>query len=88
MPRPEINIQDTMDEFNEKVSCLRNSITEIVTSIASIRKAIEESAVGIAGVAGNSQNLVKDMNDITLRMDVNQEIVAELNKETEVFANL
>ena len=81
-------IQDTMDEFNEKVSCLRNSITEIVTSIASIRKAIEESAVGIAGVAGNSQNLVKDMNDITLRMDVNQEIVAELNKETEVFANL
>ena len=77
-----------MDEFNSKAIYLRNSITEIVASISSITKAIDESAAGITGVSNNSQNLVTDMKDITLRMKTNQDIVEELNKETAAFANL
>lgn len=81
-------IEQTMDEFNSKAIYLRNSITEIVASISSITKAIDESAAGITGVSNNSQNLVTDMKDITLRMKTNQDIVEELSKETAAFANL
>lgn len=39
-------------------------------------------------MAGNTRNLAADMEDITRRMGVNQDVVAELGKETLVFSNL
>ena len=81
-------IEKSMDEFNEKVTQLKNSITEIAASISLITKTIDESVSGISGVAGSAQSLVKDMKDITHRMDTNQEIAEELNRETMAFANL
>ena len=60
----------------------------IADSIGIITKAIDEGANGISNVAGNTRNLVNDMEDITQRMGVNQEIVEELEKETVVFDNL
>lgn len=83
-----VYIEGVMDEFNDKVTHFRNSITEIVSSIASITKAIDESVVGISGVADSAQDMVRNMEDITARMDTNKEIVEELNKETEAFSNL
>lgn len=81
-------IEESMDEFNEKVTLLKNSITEIAASIALITKTIDESVSGISGVADSAQSLVRDMKDITARMDTNQEIVEDLNRETMAFANL
>ena len=49
---------------------------------------MDESAGGIAGVAGNTRNLAGDMEEITRQMGVNHEIVKELEKETIVFDNL
>lgn len=83
-----VYIEGVMDEFNDKVTHFRNSITEIVSSIASITKAIDESVVGISGVADSAQDMVRNMEDITARMDTNKEIVEELNRETEAFSNL
>ena len=60
----------------------------IADSIGTINKAIDESAVGITGMAGNTRNLAADMEDITRRMGVNQDVVAELEKETVVFDHL
>ncbi len=49
---------------------------------------IGEGASGIAGVAGNTRSLADDMEDITQRMGISQEVVKGLEKETVVFENL
>ena len=67
---------------------LNHSISGIADSIGTINKAIDESASGIAGMAGSTRSLAADMEDITRRMGVNQEIVAEFERETVVFDNL
>ena len=77
-----------MDEFHTQTEHLKNSMFGIADSIGIITKAIDEGANGISNVAGNTRNLVNDMEDITQRMGVNQEIVEELEKETVVFDNL
>lgn len=81
-------IEREMEEFHSKSQHLRNSMAEIVASIKSITNAIDEGAGDISGVAGSTRSLVGNMADITKRMDINKEIVEELRKQTEIFANL
>lgn len=81
-------IRKTMDDFHEQTQRLKHSMSGIADSISTITKAIDESASGITGMAGNTRNLAADMEDITRRMGVNQDVVAELGKETLVFSNL
>lgn len=81
-------IRKTMDNFYEQTRRLTHSISGIADSIGTITKAIDDSASGIAGMAGNTRNLAADMEDITRRMDVNQDVVAGLEKETALFDNL
>ena len=80
-------VKDMIDAFNGRIDRLRNSMTEIAFSIESITKAIDEGAVGITGVAGSTKSLEEDMADITGRMDTNREIVEELKKQMEIFAD-
>ena len=81
-------IEQAMDEFNSRTDHLRGSMTEIVDAISMITSSIGDSASGIAGVARSTQSLVSDMEDITGRMDTNQEIVNRLKQETKAFDNL
>ena len=81
-------IRQTMDDFHEQTQCLTHSMSGIADSIGTITKAIDDTASGIAGMASNTRNLAADMEDITRRMGVNQDVVAELEKETVVFDNL
>ena len=81
-------IEREMEAFHSKSQHLRNSMAEIVASIKSITNAIDEGAGDINGVAGSTRSLVENMADITKRMDINKEIVEELRKQTEIFANL
>lgn len=81
-------VEAAMAEFNHRADNLRNSINEIACSIESITKALDEGAVGIIGVADSTKNMVENMTDIANRMDINKEIVEELKKQTEMFANL
>ena len=81
-------IRRAMDQFHERTERLKNSMANVADSIGTITKAMDESAGGIAGVAGNTRNLANDMEEITRQMGVNQEIVKELEKETIVFDNL
>lgn len=80
-------VKEMIDAFNSRTDRLRNSMVEIADSIDSISKAIDEGADGIDGVAGSTKSLVADMADITGRMDTNREIVDELKKQMEVFAD-
>ncbi len=81
-------IRQVMAEFNDGTDRLKGSVTEIVASIETITKVIDDGASGISGVAGSTQHLVEDMTEITSRMDVNHKVAAELEKETITFANL
>lgn len=83
-----VYIEHAMDEFNNKTARLQTSMIEIAESIGTITRSIDEGASGIAGVAGNTQNLVENMADITERMGINLETASELKKETVVFDNL
>lgn len=83
-----VYVEQAMDEFNQKTVRLQNSMTEIADAIGMITHAIDNSASGIAGVAHSTQSLVSDMEDITGRMDTNQEIVNQLKQETTAFDNL
>lgn len=80
-------VKEMIDAFNSRTDHLRDSMSEIASSIESITKAIDDGAVGITGVADSTKSLVGDMADITGRMDTNQEIVEELKKQMEVFAD-
>lgn len=77
-----------MDEFNGRAERLRNAIDQITTSISSISGSIDGAASGISSAAGSTRVLVDDMEGITGRMDANQEIVGELQKQMDMFANL
>ncbi|MCI8483359.1 MAG: methyl-accepting chemotaxis protein [Lachnospiraceae bacterium] len=81
-------IRQAMAAFNANTDRLRVSMAEIVTSIETITKAIDDGAFGISGVADSAQHLVIDMTEITSRIDVNHKVAAELEKETITFANL
>lgn len=81
-------IRRSMADFHERASRLKHSMQGIADSIGTITTAISEGANGITGAAGNTRKLAGDMEDITERMGVNQEIVRELEKETVVFDNL
>ncbi|MDE7313693.1 MAG: methyl-accepting chemotaxis protein [Eubacterium sp.] len=81
-------VEKEMEEFHQKSQHLRSSMEQIVVSIQKITNAIDEGAGDISGVAGSTKSLVGNMADITSRMDVNKEIVEELRKQTEIFANL
>lgn len=81
-------IGHSMDAFNQRADRLRIAMDEIAGSIASISGAIDGAASGLTGAAGSTRALVDDMAGITARMDTNQEIVGELQRQMDVFANL
>lgn len=80
-------IESVMNEFTAKTDDLRNAVDEIAASIGTITDAIDEGARGVTGAAESTQVLVTDMENISNRMDENQEIAAALQRETDVFKN-
>ena len=81
-------IGQAMDAFNDQAGQLRTAMDEIAASISNISGAIDGAVSGVTGAAGSTRSLVGDMEGIAGRMDANQEIVGELQKQMEVFANL
>lgn len=81
-------IGHAMEEFNDRVDRLKNATDQIAVSISSISSSIDGAASGISGAAGSTRVLVDDMEGITGRMDANQEIVGELQKQMDMFENL
>ncbi|MCM1182178.1 MAG: methyl-accepting chemotaxis protein [Roseburia sp.] len=80
-------IESVMDGFTAQTDALKSAVDEIAASIGTITDAIEEGARGVTGAAESTQMLVTDMENISNRMDENQEIAAALQKETNVFTN-
>lgn len=78
-------IESVMNEFTTKTDDLKHAVDEIASSIETITDAIEEGARGVTGAAESTQILVSDMENISNRMDENQQIAAALQRETDVF---
>lgn len=83
-----VYVEHCIEAFNERTERLCTAMDEIAGSISKISSAIDSSASGVSGAADNTRSLVDDMAGITDRMHTNQEIVGELQKQMEVFANL
>lgn len=81
-------ISRAMEEFDGRAERLRASMDQISASISTISDAIGGAASGLSGAAGSTRALVDDMGGIAGGMDSNQEIVGELQKQMDVFANL
>lgn len=83
-----VYIEHCIEAFNSRVERLRTVMDEIAGSISGISDSIAGAAADVTGAAGSTRSLVDDMADITTRMETNQEIVRDLQKQVEVFANL
>ena len=81
-------IEGVMNEFSAMTDELKTTVSEITTSISSITAAIDEGVIGVTGAAESTQDLVEDMDNITVHMDENQKIAGALKQETEVFIKL
>lgn len=81
-------IENVMNEFAGKTANLRESISDIAGSLNTISHALNDGVEGVNGVANSTQILVGDMETIVNRMDENQQISEDLNKETSVFVKL
>ncbi len=81
-------IERSIEAFSGRVERLHNTMDEVSGSISNISAAIDNAASGVSGASGNAKSLVDDMAGITARMHTNQEIVGELQKQMDVFANL
>lgn len=81
-------IEASMEAFHQQTEHLRFAMDEIAASITGISEAIDGALPDVTGAASSTRTLAEDMAGIAARMDTNQEIVGELNRQMEVFANL
>lgn len=81
-------IESSIEAFNGQVNRLHEAMDSVAGSISNISAAIDNAALGVSGASGNAKSLVDDMAGIASRMHANQEIVGELQKQMDVFANL
>ena len=81
-------IESVMDEFADKTDNLKDVVSQIAESINMITNSIDEGVNGVMSAANSTQDLVKDIDNISMRMDENQEIAEDLQKETAIFVKL
>ena len=81
-------VERSMTAFKQNTDDLMDVMKNMGSSIEIIGNSIEESTQGIISVAENVQELVEDMDNITVRMNQNKEIATELKEEAEVFKKI
>lgn len=81
-------IEDSMEDFNRQADHLRAAMADIASSISAISGAVDNAVSSVTGVTGSTRSLAGDMAGIAAGMDTNQEIVGELQRQVDIFANL
>ena len=81
-------IERSMEDFNQQADRLRTAMAEIASSISAISGAVDGAVSGVTAAAGSTRGLAGDMAGIAAGMDTNQEIVGELQRQVDIFANL
>ncbi|WP_310602384.1 methyl-accepting chemotaxis protein [Anaerosporobacter sp.] len=81
-------IQGTMKDFSSKTEEIKKVTEGIAKSISTISSAIADSLEGVNGVTESTQDLVREIDNISGRMNENHVVAGELKKELEVFKKI
>lgn len=81
-------VSDVVNQFNQMSAELKDVVTQITESMRDIAAAVDESANGVTTVAMNTNDLVKDIEEIAGAMKENEAVSSALTQETERFTNL
>lgn len=81
-------VESVMADFSDKTEGFKATFEEIAESISSITRSIDEGVKGVSSAAESTQNLVNDMDNISKRMDENQQIAGDLDDETKIFTKI
>ncbi len=83
-----IFIDDSIGRFNEMSVTLKELVNDISTAISDITTAVDEGANAVSNAAGNTNDLVKEITDISTQMKKNSEVSRLLKVETDKFARI
>ena len=82
------HVDEVVGQFNQMSVTLKSLVTEITEAINGISTAVDESANAVATAAMNTNDLVKEIEDINVQMQNNSEVAKRLKSETDRFVNL
>ena len=82
------HVNEIVDRFSEMANELKILINEITGSISGITTAIDESANAVATAASNTNDLVKEIEDISSQMDGNSQVAKQIKVEIDRFKKL
>ncbi len=81
-------VNQVVGQFHTMAGELSSLVSSITDAIDGIARAVDESANGVSTVAINTNELVNDINQISVEMQSNSEIAGKLKGETALFINL
>ena len=82
------HINDTVGQFNEMSSNIENLINNITEAMNGISTAVDESANAVTTAATNTNELVKEIEQIGTEMVTNGEIAGQLKEQADRFVQL
>lgn len=82
------HVNEIVTQFNEMSANINRLVGEISDSMDGIATAVDESAEAITNAANNTNELVKEIEQISTQMESNDEIAKQLKNEADRFVNL
>ncbi|MGN0329576.1 MAG: methyl-accepting chemotaxis protein [Lachnospira sp.] len=82
------HVNEIVTQFNEMSANINRLVSEITDSMDGIATAVDESANAITNAANNTNELVREIEQISSQMDSNDEIAKQLKVEADRFVQL
>ncbi|MBE5875634.1 MAG: methyl-accepting chemotaxis protein [Lachnospiraceae bacterium] len=82
------HVNEVVGQFNDMAENLSQLVSSITDSVNGIALAVEESTNGVTTAAMNTNDLVKEINQINEQMEHNSQIAGELKNEADRFVKL
>jgi len=79
------HVDEVVGQFNQMSVTLKQLVSEITEAINGISTAVDEGANAVSTAAMNTNDLVKEMEDINVQMQGNSEVARLLKVETDRF---
>lgn len=83
-----VHVNDIVNRFNDMSVNLKQLMGNITESINGISLAVDEGTEGVANVAMNTTDLVKDIGEIADAMNDNRQVAGSLTNEADRFIKL
>lgn len=80
-----IYINEMLEGIDGQVQSLNSAMNEMSSSVENITRSVQESSEAISQSAENSQDIVYEINDISVAMDTNNEVTRKLDEATHKF---